>query len=195
MLEYIRGKLVEISLTKAVIDVGGLGFALNIPLSVYHQQPPIGLEILFFIATVIREDSHKLYGFLQKIDRDLFEKLNEVSGIGPKTSLALLGAMENSVLQSAIAAANTALLSKVPGIGKKTAERLIVEMRDKVKILEKGIIPVHSANGTVATDAIQALIHLGYNPLHAQKAVNHILKSQEKEPPLAELITAALRSI
>lgn len=194
MLEYIRGKLEQSTLVKAVVDVGGLGYLVHIPLSVYAKLPQIGAEVTFFISTVIREDSHKLYGFLTQNDRDFFEKLNEVSGIGPKTSLALLGALDSSDLQNALSGGNIALLHKVPGIGKKTAERLIVEMRDKVKHFEKET-PISLSTGDKSSDAIQALIHLGYQPLNAQKAVKKVLGDNETELSLPELITSALRCI
>ncbi|MES2345721.1 MAG: Holliday junction branch migration protein RuvA [Chlamydiota bacterium] len=194
MLEYIRGKLVEASPSKAIVDVQGLGYGLCIPLSVYSKLPQTGCEIIFYVSTVIREDSHKLYGFLTSNDRDLFEKLNDISGVGPKTSLALLGHMDANDLQLAITTANHTLLSKIPGIGKKTAERLVVEMRGKFKIQEKTTTssprPI-----SAASDAIQALIHLGYNPLNAQKAVSHALKTADEEIPLSQLITIALRLI
>lgn len=195
MLEYIRGKLVESTPIKAVIDVGGLGYGLFIHLNTYGKLPSLGSDIVLYVSTVIREDSHKHYGFLSPAERDLFEKLNEVSGIGPKTSLALLGHMDSIDLQLAISSSNSTLLSKVPGIGKKTAERLIIEMRDKFKHTEKTATSAMPSASGPAADAIQALIHLGYNPLHAQKAVKTILDKADKEPPLPELITSALRCI
>jgi Holliday junction DNA helicase RuvA len=192
MLEYIRGNLIESSPSKAVIDVQGLGYALCIPLSVYSRLPNAGSQIIFYISTIIREDSHKLYGFLTQHDRDLFEKMNEISGIGPKTSLALVGHMDANDLQTAIATANLSLLSKIPGIGKKTAERLIVELRGKFKSQQKAA-DATSEPSNHASDAIQALIHLGYNPLIAQKAVKSALNSSNETLSLSELITTALR--
>lgn len=195
MLEYIRGKLVYATPFKATVEVTGLGYGLHIHLNTYNKLPQTGSEVTLHIATVIREDSHKLYGFLSNGERDLFETLNTVSGIGPKTSLSLLGHMEPADLQIALNSGNVAVLSKVPGIGKKTAERLMIELRDKCcKVSEKGDHTTTAAPG-VSGDAVQALIHLGYNPLLAQKTVHTLLKETGKDLPLSELITQALRNI
>mgnify|MGYP000412740158 CR=1 FL=1 len=132
MLEYIKGTLATINPHKAVVDVNGVGYLLHIPLSAFSAMPPLGKEIIFYISSIIREDSHKNFGFLTLEERDLFEKISTVSGIGPKTALALIGHLDSRALETAITTANTTILSKIPGIGKKTAERLIVELRDKV---------------------------------------------------------------
>lgn len=191
MLEYIRGKLTLTTPMKAIVEINGLGYALHIALSTYSKLPQNGQEVFFFISTVIREDSHKLYGFLSASERDLFERLNEISGIGPKTSLALLGHLDPTELQMAIAAANVSLISKAPGIGKKTAERLIVEMRDKM------LTPASCSSqpSGITADAIAALIHLGYNPLQAQKAITSVLQDGSQMLSLPELITLALKTI
>jgi Holliday junction DNA helicase RuvA len=195
MLEYLKGKLIEATPLKAVVDIGGLGYQLLIPVSSFSKVPPLGKEVLFYVSAVIREDSHKLFGFLTRGERDLFEKLLDVSGVGPKTALAFIGHLPLEELQSAIAHSNIALLCKIPGVGKKTAERLVIDMRDKVKNLQlEGIGSPLLAQGSVA-DAVSALIHLGYNPLQAQKAIKTALGTSKEEPPLAQLITAALRCI
>lgn len=193
MLEYIRGVLTDSSPTKAIVEVQGIGYQLHIPLSVYGKLPQTGKEVLLYVSSVIREDSHRNYGFLSKEERDLFEKFCEISGIGPKTSLTLVGHMEISDLQRCILQGNVALLCKVPGIGKKTAERLMIELKDKIKITGGGASPL-GERGKVA-DAVSALINLGYPANRADKAIQTALSKTEKEPPLAELITQALRYI
>lgn len=197
MFEYIKGKLTDSSPLHAIVDVHGIGYKLFTPLSHYAKLPSIGTEALFYVSCIIREDSHKLFGFLTKLDRDLFEKLTEVSGIGPKSGLSLLGHLESEDLHLAIANGNVALLCKVPGIGKKTAERLVIEMRDKSKtFLEKSAMPsIKGASSDAASDAINALIHLGYNALDAQKAIKNILQSTTGSPDLPQLITLALRKL
>lgn len=195
MFEYIRGKLMAALPTKAIVDVGGAGYAILIALNTYSRLPQLGQEALFYVAPIIREDAHLLYGFLTQTERDLFEKLNLVSGIGPKTAVALIGHMEITDLQMAILQGNTLLLSKVPGIGKKTAEILIVEMRDKIKndkTLSISSLDVQNSKGAI-TDAISALVNLGYHPIQAQKAVKKVVNSEEKEPELGRLITLALK--
>ena len=193
MIEYIKGFLTDQSPSPVVIETQGIGHDFSTPLNNYTKFPQAGKEILLFICTVIREDAHKSYGFLSRTERDFFEKLIDVSGIGPKTALALIGHMELSELQLAISQSNTAVLSKVPGIGKKTAERLIVELKDKTSKLSDLTSAASPGKKDLFSDALHALVHLGYQPLQAQKAVKQILEQSEKEPDLASLITAALR--
>ena len=193
MYEFFRGKLVHIAPAKAVIDVGGIGFCLSIGLSTYSRLPKIGEEVLLFTAFVVREDSQTLFGFYSQGERDFFLKLNTVSGIGPKTALALISHCEISDLQLGILHGNAALLSKIPGIGKKTAERLIVELRDKIeKDPLVASVPRGEKTSSITTDAISALINLGFHPLQAQRSVK---KAQTAIPDgdLGKLITAALK--
>lgn len=191
MFEYIKGKLTEASPMKATVDIAGLGYRILIPLSNYAKLPQIGQEVLLYLSAVIREDAHKLYGFLTRHERDMFEKFTGVSGIGPKTALCLIGHMEISQLQYAISQSNISALCKIPGIGKKTAERLVVEMRDKVK----GQDISHEGPQGTAFDAISALINLGYPLPQAQKAINTALSTVKEEPDLPALITLALRNL
>jgi holliday junction DNA helicase RuvA len=196
MMEYIKGILASTSPLKTVVDVGGIGYRIYTPLSNYAKLPNIGQPVCFFILTVIREDSHKNYGFLTPGERDLFESLIDVSGIGPKTGLALLGHLEPADLQIAISSSDVTGICKVPGIGKKTAERLIIEMRDRV---QKNTSPIFSSsskgNQTISGDAISALINLGYQPAMAQKTIQSILSGKESEPDLSDLISAALKKL
>lgn len=197
MFEYIKGILAQITPQKAVVDVNGIGYLLYIPLSSFSNAPPIGQEVLFYISPVIREAYHRNFAFLSRDERDLFEKISEVSGIGPKTALTLIGHLDSNELESAITAANVTLLSRIPGIGKKTAERLIVEMRDKViKKGEKGPLPSTDRSVTsedrVVSDALSALINLGYNSLQAQQAIKNALSHYKQPPLLGELIKSAL---
>lgn len=200
MFEYIKGTLISLTPHQAVIDVGGVGYLLYTPLSAFSAMPPMGEEITFYISSVIREDSHKNFGFLTLEERDLFEKISAVSGIGPKTALALIGHLDSAALESAITTANSALLSKIPGIGKKTAERLIIELRDKVlKGLKKASLPQPSTKKLsdedhMVNDALSALMNLGYNSLQAQQAVKKALAS-EKPADLSALIRTALSGI
>ena len=191
MYEYIQGKLIDSSPLKATLDVAGVGYSIFIPLSTYSKLPHQGSQVLLYTSFVVREDAHRLFGFLKKSERDLFEKFTEISGIGPKTALALIGHLDVSDLQLAVEQSNIALISKVPGIGKKTAERLIIEMRGKVKNLTDAPMV---KGGTLASDAIAALVNLGYNPLLAQKSVNKALEGQPAID-LGSLLTLALRSI
>jgi len=200
MFEYIKGTLIEITPQKAVVDVQGVGYLLYIPLSSFSKSPPVGEEVLFYISSVIREDSHRNFAFLTREERDLFEKIGDVSGIGPKTALALIGHLDSIDLETAITTANVTLLSKIPGIGKKTAERLILEMRDKIlKGLKQAPLPstlkTVKSEDRIVNDALSALIHLGYNSLQAQQAIKKALTHFKEEPLLGELIKTALSGI
>lgn len=200
MFEYIKGQLTAATPIKVTLETHGVGYLLYIPFNNYAKLPKIGSSLTLYVSTVIREDSHRNFGFLTSDQRDLFECLIEVSGIGPKMGLALLGHMEINELQFAIAQGNSAAICKIPGIGKKTAERLVIELRDKVKKwgdkTSDGLSnSTASSDGGVISDAISALINLGYNPVQAQKAIKTALGKSEEAPELAKLITAALRCI
>ena len=197
MIEYIKGVLVESTPLKTVVETGGIGYCIFIPLSNYSKLPNIGERVQLFISTIIREDSHKQYGFLTTSERDLFETLIEVSGIGPKTALALLGHLEATDLQIAISQSDVGSICKVPGIGKKTAERLIVEMRDRFQKTASlpTFVSLSKTDSSVAKDALSALVNLGYQPLLAQKAIKLALEEKGQEEDLGKLITLALRKL
>ena len=196
MIEYIKGILTESTPLKTVVEVNGIGYKIFTPLSNYSKLPAIGEKVCLFISVVIREDSHKHFGFLTSAERDLFETLIEVSGIGPKTGLALLGHLDATDLQIAISQSDLTSICKVPGIGKKTAERLIVEMRDRIQ-KNSTSIPISSSSKTepsLAGDALRALINLGYQPLQAQKAIRSVIDEDEGSD-LGKVITLALRKL
>lgn len=191
MFEYIKGTLVESSPVRAIVETQGLAYRIWIPLSHYAKLPQTGQEITLFLRHVVREDSEDLYGFLSRSDRELFELLIAISGIGPKTALGLIGHMEGSAFQQAISESDIPALCRIPGVGKKTAERLIIELRDKIKKLVTSTAPVSS----LAEDALSALIHLGYSNAHAQKAIKTALDKNKENPSLSQLITLALRCL
>ncbi|HSX03932.1 MAG TPA: Holliday junction branch migration protein RuvA [Rhabdochlamydiaceae bacterium] len=190
MFEYIKGTLTEASPVKITVETGGVGYAILVSLSTYAKLPKIGETICCFVSFVVREDSQRLFGFLSRDERSLFEKLTEISGIGPKTSLSLLGHLSLDELTAAVQTSDIKLLIKVPGIGRKTAERLIIEMRDKLK--NSSTTKAGKQEGPFE-DAVSALVHLGYNPKDAQNAVKNVLE-KSKESTLSEIITSVLKS-
>jgi len=199
MYDFIKGTLVDTDLTKAIIDVNGIGYKILIPISTFQEMPRKGNEICLYVSFIVREDAQILFGFLKKEERDLFEMITTVSGIGPKTGISLIGHLEYQNLIIAISHADIKLISKVPGIGKKTAERLVVEMRDKLKIFERRAISSFSDDSfpiDATTDAIHALINLGYSAMQAQKAIKKAKENINSEKIQAgELITLALKKI
>jgi len=193
MFESIKGTLVEKEPLKAIVEAYGIGYRLMIPLNTYTRLPQANTAVHLYLSQVVREDAHTLYAFIVKEERDLFELLITISGIGPKTALAIVGHMEMQALQHAIGAADTRLLSKIPGIGKKTAERLVIELRDKLKPKQKGAA-VPLSMGLVA-DAVNTLMNLGYGPVEAQKAVQAAHQEAKEEKDLGRLIALSLKKI
>ncbi|HEY4255196.1 MAG TPA: Holliday junction branch migration protein RuvA [Chlamydiales bacterium] len=202
MFEYIKGTLVDKEPLKAVVEASGIGYRLSIPLSTYSRLPATNRPIELYLSHIVREDSESLYAFLTKEERDLFEVLLGISGIGPKTALAIIGHTDFATFQRAITAADTRLLSKIPGVGKKTAERLVIEMRDKFNkgLGKKGKInlagPALSSSGDpLLSDALSALVNLGYAPVDAHKALTAALEEKKDEADLGRLITSALQKM
>lgn len=194
MYDYINGTLVNSTPTKVTIDVQGIGYCLFIPVSTYQQLPQIGGRIKFFVTLVIREDSHRIFGFLTIEERDLFDVLNEVSGIGPRLAISILGHMTQNDLFVAIEQGNVKAISQIPGIGKKMAERMILELGDKLHSKGKKASPFPPVKGILG-DAISALTNLGYHPTDAQKAVQSVISSENKELELSKLIPLALKAL
>ncbi len=193
MFDSIKGILKEKDPTRTVVETNGIGYRLMVSLSTSSRLPNLEDTVHLHLLQVVREDSNTLYAFLEKQERDFFEVLISVSGIGPKTALGIIGHMDISTLQSAIANQDTRILSTLPGIGKKTAERLVLEMRDKIKKLYKKGMPLPVPSGDpLVSDAVAALMNLGYNPLQAQQAVQSVGK---EATDLSSLITLALKKI
>lgn len=198
MIAYLRGTLLETGPLMAVIEASGVGYEVNLPLSTTERLPRPGVETALFIHAVYREDAQSLYGFLQRRERDFFRVLvSRVSGVGPRLALALMSHLSLPTLEEAISTGNAAMLAKCPGIGKKTAERLIVELRDKLGGSATGTAVLSSppageagaaADETGAertsqalwSDARTALTTLGYSLAEADKAVGRALESIRK---------------
>lgn len=198
MISYLRGTLIENTIEYTVLEVGGIGYKVLTPATVALSLNQTGSEIKLFTYLHVREDILQLYGFLQKEDLNSFELLLSVSGIGPKGALAILSFLSSERLYSAILNEDIGLLSKVPGIGKKTAQRMVLELKDKVKklsigtdIAQKDEIP--SLYEEFEDDAIEALIALGYQRNEAVKAVGKAKGSEYKNSQ--DLIKGALKEL
>ena len=193
MIEYIKGEIVELTPTRMILECGGIGYELNISLNTYSA---FGNKTTgkIYIYEVIREDAHLLFGFAEKIERELFLLLTSVSGVGPNTARMILSSLPPSELVQVIGSKNEAALTAVKGIGLKTAQRILVDLKNKVKPMESmaGNLPEASvSNGAVTEEAVAALVMLGFQKAASQKA---ILKGS---PTLAveQVIKTALRML
>lgn len=197
MIEYIKGEIAEITPTRMILDCGGIGYELNISLNTYSAYSGKKNGLLY-IYEVIREDAHLLFGFSEKSERELFLMLITVSGVGPNTARMILSSFPPSELIQVIANKNEAALTSVKGIGLKTAQRILVDLKNKVATASAGgdgaAVTGNFAGGTVAEEAIAALVMLGFQKAPSQKAVVAILK---ESPGLSveQVIKAALRML
>lgn len=198
MIAKLTGILGVKALDQVVVDVRDVGYRVFIPLSTYYELPEINAPVSLLIHTYVREDALQLFGFLSVDERDLFEALLRVTKVGPKLALAMLSGMSASDLQQAIIEGNVPRLSAVPGVGRKTAERLVLELREKLARgkPELAIDVISSGNGQQAvTDAVTALQNLGYARVVAERTMSRVLRTMDatEVPPLKELIRTALR--
>ncbi len=194
MIEFVSGKLTEKSPTYAVIDIGGLGYFINISLNTYSFLEN-KTEAKLYTHLAIREDAHVLFGFAQQSERHLFRQLISVSGIGPSTARMILSSLSTSELHQAIVDKNIALLKSVKGVGPKSAERIVIDLKDKLE--KEGYKPLStsSSNNTFKNEALSALIMLGFaNPV-ANKAIETALKSDTAINSVEKLIKAALKQL
>lgn len=197
MYTYFKGQLTAVTEEHAVVEIQGIGYRLHLAPNYYLRLPLAPANITLHVSFVIREFSQTLYGFLEEGERDLFEKLIDISGIGPKLALSIIGHMSTDELQDALITNDVQLLCKVPGIGKKTAERLLLELKGKSLelIRTKPQATLSAKNPPLLQDAVSALINLGYSQANAQRAVTITLENFKEPPELAILITASLRHL
>ncbi|HJN30793.1 MAG TPA: Holliday junction branch migration protein RuvA [Candidatus Latescibacteria bacterium] len=196
MIDFLRGTLHERTPTRAVIDVGGVGYGVAISLTTYDRLPSVGTEIFLHTYTYVREDRLDLYGFADAEERRMFTLLLSVSGIGPNSAQTVLSGMSISDLQSAITQDRVTDLTQIRGVGRKTAERVVVELRDKIASIA-GATGSVSATGPVdqgvTAEAILALVALGINESTATKSVDKAMKKSDGEATVQDLIKNALR--
>ena len=197
MIAYVSGTLANKKPTEAILDAQGVGYRLLIPASSYDKLPEVGKPAKLLTLLVVREDSQTLYGFATEPERTLFETLTAVSGVGPKLALAALSAMNPSELRDVVLAGDAALLTRIPGVGKKTAERLIVELRDRLAKLDglEGAAPLggDGAVGQARADARAGLEALGLSRADAEKRLRKALRENAGVQSAEELIRLALR--
>ena len=198
MIGWLAGKVVQAAPDRLILDVGGVGYQVAIPLSTFYelQKADAGATVRLYIHTHVREDALALYGFWTERERELFERLIAVSGIGPRLAQVVLSGMAPDELIAALAAGDVARLVRIPGVGKKTAERMVVELRDKLQALAAQLPAARAtaASGGSDNDLVAALVNLGYKPSLAEGAVG----AARKDAPDAafhELLRLALRRL
>ena len=193
MITQIQGKLIEKSPTEVVIDCNGVGYLLNVSLNTFSNLPDSGTVLLYSYLS-IREDAHTLYGFIDKTEREIFKLLISVSGVGPSIARTMLSSMTSEEIQKAIASENVAVIKGVKGIGAKTAERVIVDLKDKIlKTYDLGEVTVTSGN-TNKEEALSALEVLGFNRRLSEKVVTGILNT-DPNASVEQIIKLALKNL
>ncbi len=196
MYAYVSGTLAEKKPTEAVIEAGGIGYRLLIPASSFEKLPAKGQPAKLVTTYVVRDDAHTLYGFATDAERTTFETMTAVSGVGPKLGLAALSAMSPSELRDTVVGGDAAMLTRVPGIGKKTAERLIVELRDKFAAID-GLEPAGALGGDgsaeARSDARAGLEALGLSRAEAERRLRKALRAHPGVQSAEDLIRLALR--
>ncbi|MCK6614116.1 MAG: Holliday junction branch migration protein RuvA [Ignavibacteriaceae bacterium] len=189
MIGYLKGEIFSAAPTRLVIDVNGVGYLVNISLNTFEAVSG-KKTVQLYISTIVREDSISLYGFSDEEEKAMFELLISVSGIGAKSALSILSGIRAEELRRTITHADTARLSTIPGIGKKTAERLVLELREKVDAVPSSA--AGAAPAGIRSEAVSALIALGYNQKNAEQAVRDILGTTP-DISIEELLKTALR--
>ncbi len=198
MIVSLRGKLIEAGVLRVVIESAGVGYEVNVPVTTAERLPKLGAEVFLLIHHVFREDGQALYGFAVAEEREFFKLLVEkVSGVGPKMALNILSRLSLPILRDAILRGDVALLSQCPGVGKKTAERLVMELKDKVGLEGSApsvaaLAPAAALAPTPASDALAALVALGFKPADADKGVRTAVAKLGPGATADQLVKAAL---
>ncbi len=198
MIAFLRGRVAEKQPNKVIVDVQGVGYDVYVPLSTYYQIGDEGADVALRIYTHVREDALQLYGFVSDVERQLFERLIGISGIGPKLAIAVLSGMEPHDLVTAVQRGDVARLTGIPGVGKKTAERIVLELKDRLAQMASPA----AAGGPAAsvgperlrTDLLSALQNLGYHRPQAEKAIDTTLRAGG-EPTFEHALKSALREL
>ena len=197
MIGFLRGTVLEKAPDRLLVDVHGVGYELRVPLSTFYQMGEPGAPVALHVHTHVREDALQLFGFLTSLEQQVFERLIDVSGIGPKLAIAVLSGIEPADFVAAVARQDVARLTRVPGVGKKTAERIVLELRDrlaKLAVPAAGSGPEASASNRLRDDLISALVNLGYHRVAANKALDAVLAAAP-DAPFEQALRAALREL
>lgn len=192
MISLLNGNLIEVHNGEAVIDVNGVGYAVRVPATYMHKN---STPVKLYIDTVVREDSITLFGFETRTEKELFRLLYSVSGVGPKTALAIISFYSVDDIRKVIVNRDVLLLSRVPGIGKKTAERIIVELKDKLGFETSKSDIVSFTGGSIYEELVQALVNFGYKRIDAVNALKPRMDDISKGRPVEEVLRETLRGM
>jgi Holliday junction DNA helicase RuvA len=193
MIASIKGILSYKSISHIIVDVQGIGYRIMVPLSTFYELPEIGQFVQLNIHTHVREDMINLFGFINQKEKEIFQLMVSISGIGPRLAINILSGISADDLTRAISAGNAGKLVMVPGVGKKTAERMIVELKDRVVKISAVETELGAPAEPIKEDALSALINLGYKSTVAQKAVDEAFEKCEEETTLEILLTESLK--
>ena len=194
MIAHLRGRILRKGPQEAVLDVGGVGYRVAIPVSTFYRLGEPGAEVELRTYTHVREDTLALYGFLTASEQDMFERLISVGGVGPKLALNILSGIEVPDLVAALRTSDVTRLTRVPGVGKKTAERLIVELKDKMPAVVADQVPAVPAAGTPKEDLLSALVNLGYSRGEVERGVDRALR-EDGSGRFEDLLRRALQIV
>jgi Holliday junction DNA helicase RuvA len=195
VIAHLSGTLLEKHVQRLVVDVHGVGYDVQVPLSTFYAAGEPGAAVRLRIHTHVREDALQLFGFATALEQQLFERLISVSGIGPKAALSVLSGIEPAALMIAIRGNDLGRLTRIPGVGKKTAERLVVELRDRLpKMDESPVADVEPAPSGTRDDLLSALSNLGYQRVLAERAVDKVLR-RDVDASFEDLLRAALKAL
>ena len=196
MIARLEGTLAEKQPNRLVVDIGGVGYDINVPLSTFYAVGEPGSKVALRIHTHVREDTLALFGFSSKLELDIFERLIGISGVGTRLALAVLSGLETQELVRAIRIADVARLIGIPGVGKKTAERIILELKDKLPVTSEGLVEDASSGdeaGGLRDDVMSALLNLGYHRLLVERAVAEVMTKSTGD--FEETLRQALREL
>jgi holliday junction DNA helicase RuvA len=197
MIAFLRGTLVEKTANRLILDVNGVGYDVLVPLSTFYALGDAGVSVALRIHTHVREDVIALYGFVTRLEQDLFERLIAINGVGPKLALAVLSGIEPAELIRAIRTQDVARLTSIPGIGKKTAERIGLELKDRLPKSLQAIEPapaIESPKDQMRDDLLSALVNLGYHRPVAERAVEIVVKASP-DAPFEQALRDVLRQL
>ena len=190
MIAHLRGKLLAKHPNQAIVETSGVGYDVTISVPTFSDLPGIGGEVSLHIHTHVREDIIALYGFLSSAEKKLFEKLITVSGIGPKLAITILSGMAADEMINAIRGNDIARLTRIPGIGKKTAERMVLELRDKLPVEKYGEVAAMPTLSAAEEDVLSALVNLGYQRAAAEKALASVSKNGQFDAMFRQALAA-----